>query len=64
MSEITYQDAERVRKSIGASVYEFSVRLGYSPTAYKYAVDNKRLSRWMAREISIRYGKLLAEVRG
>ena len=64
MSEITVNDAERIRRSMGVSVYEFSVRLGYSPTAYKYAVKKKSISRWMAREISIRYGKLLAEVRG
>ena len=64
MPDITIRDAEQVRKSLGVSTYEFSVRLGYSPTAYHYAKEKQRLSRWMAREISIRYGKLLAEVRG
>lgn len=60
---VTIKEAEDIRQSLGFSVYEFSVKLGYSPTAYPYAVKTKNLSRWMAREISTRYGRILAELR-
>ena len=60
---VTIKEAEDIRKSLGLSVYEFSLKLGYSPTAYPYAVKTKNLSRWMAREISTRYGRVLNEVR-
>lgn len=60
---VTITEAEDIRKSLGLSMYEFSVRLGYSPTAYQYAAKTKKLSRWMAREIATRYGRILSEVR-
>lgn len=60
---ITLQEAERIRKALNLTVYEFSTRLGYSATAYRYAKEKKQLSRWMAREISTRYGRVLSEVR-
>jgi len=61
---VTIQEAEKVRKSLGLSVYEFSHRLGYSASAYRIAKHKKSLSRWMAREISTRFGRILSEVRG
>lgn len=64
MSEqVTLTEAEAIRTSLGLSLYEFSVKLGYSPTAYQYALKYKKLSRWMAREIAMRYGRILSEVR-
>jgi hypothetical protein len=60
---ITIQEAERIRKSLGLTEYEFSCKLGYSPTAYQYANKTKKLSRWMAREIVTRYGRVLSEIR-
>jgi hypothetical protein len=61
---VTIHEAEQIRKSLGLSLYEFSTKLGYSPTAYQYAYRYKKLSRWMAREISTRYGRVLSEIRG
>lgn len=57
---VTLHDAERIRRTLGLSVYAFSVRLGYSPTAYHYAQKRGRLSRWMGREIATRFGRILA----
>lgn len=47
--------SEAIRKRLGLNPYQFSHRLGYSATAYYYALKRRRLSRWMAREISERY---------
>lgn len=60
---VTIKEAEDIRKSLGLSQYQFSVRLGYSPTAYPYAVRTNSMSRWMKREIATRFGRLLSEVR-
>jgi hypothetical protein len=61
---VTIQEAEKIRTSLGLTKYEFSCKLGYSPTAYLYAYRYQKLSRWMAREISLRYGRVLTEIRG
>jgi hypothetical protein len=58
---ITIQEAEKVRNTLGLTKYEFSTKLGYSPTAYQYAYRYSRLSRWMAKEIVRRYNHLLKE---
>lgn len=60
---VTIKEAEDIRKALGLSAYQFSVKLGYSPTAYPYAVRTKNLSRWMKREIATRFGRILSEVR-
>jgi len=61
---VTIKEAERIRTTLGLSVYEFSVKLGYSPTAYHYAAKRGRMSKWMAKEVATRYGRRLAEGRG
>ncbi len=60
---VTIQQAEQIRERLGLSVYEFSHRLGYSATAYRMALNEKSLSRWMAKEIAQRFGRFLEEVR-
>lgn len=65
MTEIlSLRTAEKIRGKLQLNPYEFSVRLGYSATAYPYALKTKKLSRWMQREISVRFGRVLAEMRG
>lgn len=62
MTEIlSLRTAEKIRATLKLNPYEFSVRLGYSPTAYPYALKVKKLSRWMQREIAVRYGRVLTE---
>lgn len=63
MVTLTIKEAEKIRENLGLNIYEFSHRLGYSATAYKYALQKNRISRWMAREISARFGRVLSEVR-
>jgi hypothetical protein len=59
MKEITIKDAERIRKQYEYTMYEFSMKLGFSPTAYLYSFNQKRLSRRMQREVSRRYREAL-----
>ncbi len=54
---ITPEQAEEIRKERGLTLEQFSVRLGYSPTAYVQAVGRGHFSWWMAREIVRRYGR-------
>jgi hypothetical protein len=64
MSEhVTLQDAEQLRKLLGLNDYEFSSRLGFSHSTYRMAKFKGKLSTWMQREIALRYGRMLAEVR-
>lgn len=58
---ITIKDAEKIREHLGLTKYEFSTKLGYSPTAYQYAFRYNRLSRWMSKEIVRRYNHLLKD---
>lgn len=59
---LTWKDAERIREKLGDDVYQFSVRIGYSPNAYRFAKAAKKgLSARMAREIWRRYNHLLKE---
>jgi len=55
LSMITIERAEEVRKAKGFTPEKFSVCLGYSASAYPKALSRKRLSRWMAREIQLRF---------
>jgi hypothetical protein len=52
---ITIESAEKIRTARGLTAEQFSIHLGYSATAYLKALRRKRLSRWMAREISQRF---------
>ena len=52
---LTLEDAENVRKAKDLTLEQFSIRLGYSATAYRDAMKRGKLSRWMAREISLRF---------
>ena len=60
---ISIEDAERIRLAINLNKYEFSVALGYSPTAYLYALDKDWLSRKMAARIEKKYRRMLEMVR-
>ena len=53
---LTIEDAERIRKKRNLSPEHFSLKLGFSPNAYRRARDRKRISRFMAKEISQRFG--------
>jgi len=53
---LAIEAAEKIRLSKGMTVEQFSIRLGYSSRAYFEAVKRGKLSRWMAKEISQRFG--------
>ena len=57
---LTVKDAEKIRTHLGDDLYQFSVRIGYSPNAYKFATKTG-ISPRMAREICRRYNHLLKE---
>jgi hypothetical protein len=59
----TVKEAEEIRRELGLSEEAFSIRLGFSSRAYYQAKQRGKLSWWMSREISIRYGRILSEVR-
>jgi hypothetical protein len=59
---LTWKEAEKIRLHLGDDVYQFSVRIGYSPNAYRFTKEAKKgLSTRMAREIWRRYNHLLKE---
>jgi hypothetical protein len=60
---LTLEEAEQIRKRLNMDVYQFSLSLGLSTTTYHMALKRKKLSMWIMREIPLRYGRLLAEVR-
>jgi len=53
---LTLKDAERIRNEKGLTGEQFSIRLGFSASAYLQALRRGKLSRWMAKEISQRFG--------
>lgn len=55
---VSLKDAEKIRERLGDDVYQFSIRIGYSPNAYKFAT-RAGLSPRMAREIWRRYNHVL-----
>jgi hypothetical protein len=55
---ITVTDSEKIRHALGDDVYQFSIRIGYSPNAYRFALVSG-ISPRMGREIARRYGHLL-----
>lgn len=57
---LTFEDAERIRLERGLNPEQFSVKLGFSATAYHKAMSRKKISRWMAKEISKRFHVKLA----
>jgi hypothetical protein len=58
---LTVKDAEKIRESFNENVYDFSIRIGYSYNAYRFAKERNKLSERMAREIWRRYNHLLKE---
>mgnify|MGYP001597421851 CR=1 FL=1 len=54
-TQLTITEAEQIRKALGLSPEAFSVRLDYSPLAYRQAVTRGKLSRWMSAEIRRRF---------
>ena len=53
---LTIEEAEKIRKEKNLTVDQFSMRLGYSSRAYPEALKRGKLSRWMCKEISQRFG--------
>ena len=53
---LDFKDAERIRQERSLSPEQFSLKLGFSATAYLKAMRRKKISRWMAKEISQRFG--------
>jgi DNA-binding transcriptional regulator YiaG len=62
--EVSLYEAEKIRKSLGLTEYEFSTRLGFSYATYYSAKKKAKLSMWMSREIALRYGRVLSALRG
>ena len=58
---VTIKEAEQIRGTLGDDLYQFSLRIGYSTNAYRFAEARKTLSPRMAREIARRYKHLLKE---
>ena len=52
---LTIKQAEALRKSKDLTLEEFSIRLGYSSRAYAEALRRGKISRWMAKEIRVRF---------
>lgn len=52
---LTIEQVEELRKSKDLTLEEFSIRLGYSSRAYAEAVRRGKISRWMAKEIRMRF---------
>jgi len=53
---MTIEAAEKIRNGRQMTVDQFSIRLGYSARAYAEALKRGKISRWMAKEISQRFG--------
>jgi RNase P protein component len=60
---LTLEECEAVRGALGLTAQDFSLRLGYSKRAYPNAVERRKISRWMRREIARRYGRVLSTLR-
>lgn len=60
---VTLDEAEQIRNALNLSEEHFSLRLGFSARAYYQARQRKHLSWWMAREISLRFGHRMQEIR-
>jgi len=56
--------AEQIRKELGCTPEQFSIRLGYSHASYRIALERKYLTRRMASEIARRFKISLAEWNG
>ena len=62
-AQFSIEAAEKVRTSTNLEPDEFSIRLGFSATAYLQSLKRKKLSRWMAERISQRFHVPLEELR-
>lgn len=56
---VSLKDAEKIRDHLGDDVYQFSVRIGYSPNAYRFSKERGSLSKRMAKDIWRRYNHIL-----
>lgn len=56
--------AEELRKGLGLSPEEFSIRIQYSYNAYPAAIERGYITRRMAREISLRFGIPMSRFKG
>ena len=61
--QVTIQEAEQIREKLGLDMYEFSNRIGLSPTAYLQAYNRKSVGPYMALRIMMHCQRQLAEVR-
>jgi len=60
---VTFEDAERIRAKLKMNLYEFSARIGLSPTAYLQAYRRQTVGRYMALKIAMHCPRQLAELR-
>jgi hypothetical protein len=63
-NQVTYQEAEKIRESLGLDVYQFSSRIGLSPTAYLQAKRREKIGPYMSFRIMMHCQRQLADVRG
>lgn len=56
--------AEEVRKRLGLSAEEFSIRIEYNFASYPAAMERGYITRRMAREISLRFGIPMSRFKG
>ena len=52
---LTIEEAERIRKEHNLSLEQFSLKLGYTSSAYAQAIRRGKLARFMVREIALRF---------
>ena len=60
---VTIDEAEEIRNRIKSTVYEFSVRIGFAPTAYYQAVRRGRIGPLMSSQIVRHFARHLLEIR-
>lgn len=61
MKPYSIKEIESLRKTLNLSDEAFSLRLGYSSRAYANARTRRSISRWMQREIALRFSRHISE---
>lgn len=61
---ITIKEAEAIRRSLDLDVYQFSTRIGLSPTAYFKALQRGNIGAYMSFRIMMHCRHQLSMVRG
>ena len=60
---VTVKEAEAIRNKLDLNVYQFSNRIGLSPTAYYKALQRKNIGPYMSFRIMMHCQRQLTEVR-